>query len=290
MEGLLTYWATPIMGPLLSRAGIKGKDMHKKKRPELPEALGLVAGMILLYFIPNNRIFWCTLVGLWIGALDDTVDIAWRYKMLLSALAYVPIYSNVTTVILFGHFVVLGPLYHVYMITWCMWCGNAINIHAGINGIEVGQCLVIALGLLFVVQDTRILLSYILVCMGLLPYNWYPASVFVGDSWCYMSGMFFVAIAQHETETLALMMLPQIVNTVLSLPELSGYCECPRHRMPKHDVEHDILVSSGRGTLMNTILNNFGPLKENKLCIYLIIAQAWSVCVALFVKYILLKF
>jgi len=284
MEGFLVYTATPVIGRLFRMAGIQGKDLHKKKEPELPEALGLLAGTILLCFVPNHRILWCTLIGLWIGALDDILDIAWRYKLCLSALAYIPLYSDITSVILFGQVVDLGIVYHVYMLIWCIWCGNAINIHAGINGIEVGQCLVIACGLLCVVEDTRILLSYILVGGALMPYNWYPASIFVGDSWCYMSGMFFVAIAQHETETLALMMLPQVANTLLSLPELSGYCECPRHRMPKHDAQQDTLVSSGRGTLMNVILHVRGPMKERNLCIYLLVIQAVSVLSALAVK------
>jgi|TARA_B110000091_G_scaffold213218_1_gene261954 UDP-N-acetylglucosamine--dolichyl-phosphate N-acetylglucosaminephosphotransferase len=271
METLLTYFAVPFCTPFFLRCGITGKDLHKRDKPLLPEAMGLVAGVILLLFIQPSPIWWCTLVGLWIGALDDVIDLRWRYKLIMSAIAYIPIYLTTDLA-------TAGPFYHVYMLLWCVWCGNAINIHAGINGLEVGQSVVIALGLLPIVDETSVLTSYICVAFGLLVYNWYPASVFVGDSWCYMSGMFFVAIAQHETESLAIIMIPQIINTLLSVPELIG--DCPRHRMPNYDAEKDCLVASGRGTLMNVILHLTGPMHEKTLAIVLLGVQFLCVLVA----------
>ena len=41
-----------------------------------------------------------------------------------------------------------GVLYFVYMGMLAVFCTNAINILAGINGIEVGQSLVIGLSIL----------------------------------------------------------------------------------------------------------------------------------------------
>jgi UDP-N-acetylglucosamine--dolichyl-phosphate N-acetylglucosaminephosphotransferase len=41
-------------------------------------------------------------------------------------------------------YVDIGPLFYVYMAMLVIFCTNAINIIAGINGIEVGQSLVIA--------------------------------------------------------------------------------------------------------------------------------------------------
>jgi len=39
---------------------------------------------------------------------------------------------------------IVGMLYYVYMGMLAVFCTNAVNIIAGINGIEVGQGLVIA--------------------------------------------------------------------------------------------------------------------------------------------------
>lgn len=42
-------------------------------------------------------------------------------------------------------YVDFGPLFYIYMAMLVIFCTNAINIIAGINGIEVGQSLVIAI-------------------------------------------------------------------------------------------------------------------------------------------------
>lgn len=277
MEAVATYFALSFFKPIFKSIGITGKDMHKKETPEVPEAMGLIAGIVLCMFMTHNPIFYCTLIGLWIGALDDIIDIQWRTKLIMSAFTYIPLYQQNTTIILFGN--VRGIFYHVYILLWCIWCGNSINIYAGINGLETGQCLIIACGLFFVVPNV---FSYICVCSVLFYFNWFPASIFVGDSWCYLSGAFFVSVAQHKTEKLAIMMLPQIVNTLFSLPELIG--ECPRHRMPKYDVKNNVLLPSGKGTLLNNILRVCGPMSEVKLCSIALALQGVCVVVALLLK------
>lgn len=42
----------------------------------------------------------------------------------------------------------LGFLYYVYMGMLAVFCTNAINIYAGINGLEAGQSTVIALSVI----------------------------------------------------------------------------------------------------------------------------------------------
>jgi len=59
-------------------------------------------------------------------------------------------YNGITIVVwpkplrfLLGHFSDFGILYYMYMGMLAVFCTNAINIYAGINGIEVGQSFVI---------------------------------------------------------------------------------------------------------------------------------------------------
>lgn len=92
------------------------------------------------------------------------------------------------------------------------------------------------------------------VCLGLLKHNWlllvfvslsktkltildvtrYPARSFVGDTFCYFAGMAFavVGILGHFSKTLLLFFIPQILNFLLSTPQLFGMVPNPRHRMP----------------------------------------------------------
>jgi len=89
-----------------------------------------------------------------LGFVDDTVDLRWKYKLILPLVASVPLitsYSGGTNIILpipvreyLGKEIELGLLYKVYMSMIAIFCSNSINIHAGINGLEVGQSIVIA--------------------------------------------------------------------------------------------------------------------------------------------------
>ena len=83
-----------------------------------------------------------------LGFIDDVVDLAWRYKLIVPTIATFPLlvaYNGVTSVIVprpmrpfFGNIVDLGILYQIYMGLLAVFCTNSINIYAGINGIEVG--------------------------------------------------------------------------------------------------------------------------------------------------------
>jgi hypothetical protein len=63
----------------------------------------------------------------------------------------------------------------------------------------------------------------------------FPATVFPGDTLCYVTGMAFavVGIQAHFSKTLLLFFLPQIFNFILSCPQLFGLVPCPRHRVPR---------------------------------------------------------
>jgi UDP-N-acetylmuramyl pentapeptide phosphotransferase/UDP-N-acetylglucosamine-1-phosphate transferase len=52
------------------------------------------------------------------------------------------------------------------------------------------------------------------VTSALLFYNWFPSTVFVGDTYCYFVGMTFavVGIFGNFSKTLLLLFIPQIIN------------------------------------------------------------------------------
>ena len=143
----------------------------------------------------------------------------------------------------------LGPFYYLYLICLCIFSTNSINILAGINGVEGGQALIIAVSIaindiiqLTVFEAKReahmnslyFLFPFIATTLGYLKLNWYPAKVFGGDSYCYFAGMVFatVGILGNFSKTVLLFMIPQIFNFIFSCPQLFGLVECPRHRMP----------------------------------------------------------
>lgn len=180
----------------------------------------------------------------------------------------------------------LGIFYYGYMSALSIFSPNSINILAGINGLEVGQSIV--LGVIFLINDMFYLLNphishaafdshmlsaifiipFLGVSMGLFQYNFYPSKVFVGDTYCYFSGMVFavVGILGHFSKTLLLFLVPQIINFVYSVPQLFNILPCPRHRLPNYNVKDNLMYPSygelkegyKLGTVLVSILAMFG--------------------------------
>lgn len=83
-----------------------------------------------------------------LGFMDDVLDIRWRYKLTIPFFASLPIlmaYDGSTTILVpvflkpyLGNLIDFGLLYYVYMSMLTIFNTNAINIYAGINGLEVG--------------------------------------------------------------------------------------------------------------------------------------------------------
>ncbi|KAJ5671196.1 UDP-N-acetylglucosamine-dolichyl-phosphate N-acetylglucosaminephosphotransferase [Penicillium longicatenatum] len=312
------------LGPVFIKAGLKGKDMAKPRKPEIPETMGAVCAVVyllsLIIFIPfafykdivaatsggGNRdvviedqhiemgrylhrfphgklasylsgllSLQCIVI---LGIGDDLLDIRWRHKVLIPAFSAIPMLIvyfvdfGVTHVVVpvplqayLGGFIDLGWLYYMYMAAVAIFCPNAINMFAGINGIEVAQSLVIAVQLLFndalyltpitpypnPATDSHLfsiyfLLPFIGVSAALLCHNWYPSKVFVGDTYCYFAGMVFavVGILGHFSKTLLLLFVPQIFNFLYSTPQLFHIIPCPRHRLPKFNAATGLLETS----------------------------------------------
>lgn len=294
---------------------------------------------------------------LFLGFTDDVLDWPWRYKLILPTVASLPLlccYNGSTSIVVpiqmrsllmnddsltwFGkilcYFIVvdenangsiinLGLWYSLYMGMLSVFCTNAINIYAGINGLEAGQSFIIACAILLhnmmEIQSqslstenhlfsAMIILSFIGVTLGLLKHNWFPASVFVGDTYCYFAGMTFavVGILGHFTKTLLLFFIPQIVNFIYSIPQLFKLVPCPRHRLPRYNTETGMMEPStfecksgeykwlkrkkdatevANMTVINLTLQILGPMSEKNLCITLLGLQILSCAFGFFIRY-----
>eukprot|EP01103_Thecamoeba_quadrilineata_P015300 TRINITY_DN4794_c0_g1_i1.p1 TRINITY_DN4794_c0_g1~~TRINITY_DN4794_c0_g1_i1.p1 ORF type:complete len:462 (-),score=31.47 TRINITY_DN4794_c0_g1_i1:23-1303(-) len=213
----------------------------------------------------------CSMILL--GFADDVLNLRWRHKLILPTLASIPILMvyyvtyNVTVVLIPNPFQTfmgtsfnLGVLYYVYMGMLAVFCTNAINILAGVNGVEAGQSLVIgfSIAIFNVLQlmgdccyeehlfSLFLIIPFLSVTSVLLYYNWYPSQVFVGDTFCYFAGMTFavVGILGHFGKTLLMFFIPQTINFLYSVPQLFHIVPCPRHRLPKYNPETKLMELS----------------------------------------------
>jgi UDP-N-acetylglucosamine--dolichyl-phosphate N-acetylglucosaminephosphotransferase len=375
----LTNSLIPVVSEYTLKRGLSGKDMGKKgtlsESKDVPEALGIVSGTTFLVaailsqllfaksfqqlMVYNSGLFSICFM-IFLGFTDDTLDLKWRYKLILPTIASLPLlsaYSGNTAVFIptpfrfllmqdgkmtllgdlidifavvdteaHGAIIELGYLFLVFMGLLAVFCTNAINIYAGINGLECGQSYVIACSILFfklyeIAQGIHgdnqmfsvlMILPFIGTSLALLRYNWYPASVFVGDTYCYFAGMTFavIGIHGHFSKTLLLLFLPQIFNFLYSIPQLFKIIPCPRHRLPRIDPTRGLLHCSTfpclkeqyrwfkkrpsdtecpNYTLICLALRVFGPMRERSLTITLLVLQFLSTVLAFYIRYYLLE-
>ncbi|XP_045494598.1 UDP-N-acetylglucosamine--dolichyl-phosphate N-acetylglucosaminephosphotransferase [Colias croceus] len=374
MAYFITDELIPKLKDLFIKAGLYGVDLCKVSKDKIPEAIGVVSGCVFLVtnflFIPvvfgNSLIdtrnfphneFAELLAGLLsiccmllLGFADDVLDLRWRYKLLLPTVASLPLLVvyyvnfNSTTIIVpillrdyLGPSINIGFLYYVYMGMLAVFCTNAINILAGINGLEVGQSVVIASSIIvFDFMELRgeqfkahtfslhLMIPYLATTLALLKHNWYPSRVFIGDTFCYVSGMTFavVGILGHFSKTVLLFFIPQIFNFIYSTPQLFHIIPCPRHRLPKYSAETDLVQASrtviakkdlhllnsvilkiftvlhliekvedeecitiNNLTLINLFLIKLGPMPEKRLTSSLLIFQIFCSCLAFIIRY-----
>ncbi|KAJ9578408.1 hypothetical protein L9F63_005366 [Diploptera punctata] len=293
---IVTVRLIPKFKDMFIKANLYGIDMSKNRKEKIPEALGVVVGCMFLitlfFFIPipfgqyiiQNENFphdeFVELVSallsiccmILLGFADDVLDLRWRHKLLLPTIATLPLLMvyyvtfNSTTIIVpkpfrpwCGNSIDLGIVYYIYMGMLAVFCTNAINILAGVNGLEVGQSIIIALSIIMfnLVElggdlwkahqfSLYFMLPFLATSVALLRHNWYPSRVFVGDTFCYFSGMTFavVGILGHFSKTMLLFFLPQVVNFIYSVPQLFHLVPCPRHRLPRYNARTDKLEPS----------------------------------------------
>uniref|UniRef100_A0A8C4Z4X6 UDP-N-acetylglucosamine--dolichyl-phosphate N-acetylglucosaminephosphotransferase n=1 Tax=Gadus morhua TaxID=8049 RepID=A0A8C4Z4X6_GADMO len=284
---LATIKLIPAFKDHFIAAKLYGIDMNKTSKKQVPESQGVISGtvflIILFCFIPVP--FLSCLVGdqctvfphdefvqligallaiccmIFLGFADDVLNLRWRHKLLLPTIASLPLlmvyftnFGNTVIVVpkpfrlLLGLHLDLGILYYVYMGMLAVFCTNAINILAGINGIESGQALFISGSIILFnllelhgdygddhIFSLYFMLPFFFTTLGLFYHNRYPSSVFVGDTFCYFAGMTFavVGILGHFSKTMLLFFIPQVVNFIYSLPQLFHIIPCPRHRLPR---------------------------------------------------------
>nr|KAF6437458.1 dolichyl-phosphate N-acetylglucosaminephosphotransferase 1 [Molossus molossus] len=257
---LLGFVATVTLIPAFRdhfiAARLCGLDLNKSGQKQIPESQGVISGAVFLI------ILFCFIPFPFLNCfVEEQCKVFPHHELLLPTAASLPLlmvyftnFGNTTIVVpkpfrpLLGLHLDLGILYYVYMGLLAVFCTNAINILAGINGLEAGQSLVISASIIIFnlvelegdCRDDHVFSLYFMIpffftTLGLLYHNWYPSRVFVGDTFCYFAGMTFavVGILGHFSKTMLLFFMPQVFNFLYSLPQLLHIIPCPRHRVPR---------------------------------------------------------
>ena len=340
---IITYLMIPVFKEMTLKAGLFGVDINKCVDPKdekdpnrkiIPESLGIVPGFVFLGVSIISQIFMnltiiqqleynaallsiCFMVLL--GFSDDVLDLRWRYKLVLPLVASLPLvfaYGGATNVV-FPKIISdiigiknleLGIFFKIFISLLAIFCTNSINILAGINGLEVGQSLIIGATIILFnlieiishqqeklfenVFSLSIIMPFFFCSLALFIFNKYPSQLFIGDTYCYFAGMTFACagILGHFSKTLLFFFIPQILNFLYSFPQLIGIFPCPRHRLAKFDVKSKKLIGKKENmNLLNLSLIICGPTREQDICNIIIIFQIICNFIALLFRFSLFK-
>jgi len=235
-----------------------GVDLHKVGKPKIAESGGII--LMLAYLLglfifipflyePSTNIYTEEMVKIvgtaatvlfstFIGLVDDIYEIRWRIKALTPMLGGVPLavmqlgrpsistpFSAPFDVLDFALFGVFGLVFfYAFVVPFIVSaCANAVNMLAGLNGLEAGSTLIIvsALTMLSVLQEKTegliILIPFLGALIAFLYFNKYPSRVFPGDVGTLGMGTVIacVAVLAHLERAVFIMFLPHTINAAL---------------------------------------------------------------------------
>ena len=199
----LTYALTPRVGRILRRMKIVGVDVHKARRPKIPEMGGLVVLAPMLFILFSAFILTqsplvlmvflsTTLFGVY-GILDDVKRLGKYPKLALSLAIAGALLIPVNPVAL------AIPV----LLLFTLGLGNLFNVFAGFNGLEVGCGTLVAFFFSMLCLVTGNIVPFylsmgvFLILVAFLWHNKYPARIFPGNVGTMAIGGFFAGICLY---------------------------------------------------------------------------------------------
>ena len=211
----ISFCTTPLIKLLARKVGAMDvpKDerrMHHRPIPRMG-GLALFLGFIVSFLIFGeiNREIQGILLGaviiIILGVLDDILTLKALPKFLVQLVAAVIVVLHGCRIEHFLGFSLPAWLSYPISVIWIVAITNAVNfidgldgLAAGVSAISAGTMLVVAL---LLVPDGTAMISAILLagivgaCIGFIPFNFNPASIFMGDTGSTFLGFMLASVS-----------------------------------------------------------------------------------------------
>jgi UDP-GlcNAc:undecaprenyl-phosphate GlcNAc-1-phosphate transferase len=225
VSALLTYWVrTTAVAYGLKATPVYGRHTHTKPLPRLGGIAICVTFMSAAFaYVPLSRILH-TSFSVWsylgilvpvlliflMGAYDDIKPLKPKSKIAVQACAAILLYVAGFGIhyfsTLFGGRPIGVVLDLPVTVFWVLLLTNAFNLIDGLDGLAAGSALISAVAVLAVcLLGHNVLITYLVVVLlgailGFMPYNFYPASIFMGDSGSLFIGFLLSALAMAAVQ------------------------------------------------------------------------------------------
>ena len=209
------------------------RKIHKKPIPRLG-GLGIYFGFLLGYMlfgkesIQMNSILIGSFVIVVTGVIDDIKPIPAKYKFFsqLIGAAIIPLYGGIVLkdISAFGLYMQFGIFSYPITILFIVAIINCINLIDGLDGLAGGLSSIyfLTVGIIALIMGNStgldIVLTFIMLgsTLGFLVHNFYPASIFAGDSGSLFMGFMIAVIALlgFKSVTLTSLIIPLLILAI----------------------------------------------------------------------------
>lgn len=240
---IISFLLTPLSMSIARKIGaVAIPDERRKHKGLIPQLGGLAMffSFLITSFLLNRLgvIAWsggynAVVIGagliVILGMLDDTFELPPYLKFLGQALvACLAIGMGLKVTVLSSPFsnrlINLGWVGTLATFVWIVGIMNAVNFIDGLDGLAAGICTISAgalltLALLLGRIEVALLFSALAgSCLGFLPYNFYPAKTFMGDTGAMFLGYTIATLAVMGAVKTALLVSIGVPFFVLAIP------------------------------------------------------------------------
>jgi UDP-GlcNAc:undecaprenyl-phosphate GlcNAc-1-phosphate transferase len=280
----LSLLLTPVLKWVAPRIGALDCPDPRKIHETLMPRLGGVAiysGFAASYLAAGitNPVYWgifwgASLITV-VGILDDIRGLSPRWKLAGQiAAALVVTVLGVRVEFLtnpFNGLLFLGKLAIPVTLLWLVGVTNALNLVDGLDGLAAGTAIIAALTMAIVawLQGEMVVaflaLALAASTLGFLPYNFYPASIFMGDSGSMFLGFTLASLAVlglTKSTTVISLFVPVLI---LGIPILDTFFAIVRRFLNRRPI-----FQPDKGHLHHCLMAQGFSQRQAVLAIYLV--------------------
>jgi UDP-GlcNAc:undecaprenyl-phosphate GlcNAc-1-phosphate transferase len=232
------------------------RSMHSEKKVSATGIVFIVSPLLILFIFHIDHIleyyyiYLSIILVLIVGIWDDLRDVSPKVKFVFIFIATFLLYINDFAIYSLGTYInyeFVLPVWMVFPFTFFAMAGytNALNLMDGLDGLAASLSLVI-LSTFFAIgwehHDKLLMILpsfYIVALLAFLVFNWYPATVFMGDSGSLTLGTIIVILTIQSVQYIT----PVSVLFIIAIPLLDTFIvmtrRIQRHQSPfKADKNH----------------------------------------------------
>ena len=296
---LLAFLSTPFVKKLAKKIG--AIDIPKDKRRMHTDSVPLIGGLaIFLGFLVSTVIFTeidikiiailsGALIMVVLGVFDDKYALGAKFKLMIQIIAAaIPVIAGVRIERIILPFlksggIEFGWLAYPITILWIVALTNAVNLIDGLDGLAAGVSAIASFSMFLIalMQGNYVIavMSAALVgaCCGFLPYNFSPASIFMGDT-----GSTFLGFVMASLSVLGLFKIHAIISFAVPFIAFGIPIFDTSFAIFRRIKEHRPIMSPDRGHLHHRLVDMGFSHKQAVLIIYAICIVLGAVAVLSF--------